>query len=831
MRHLKSFIILLSCLFSGILVAQEKRFALVIGNNSYEYASPLQNPVNDADAIAETLKLLGFEVLHFTNLDQKGMKQTIDLFGEKLKKFEVGLFYYSGHGIQVNGRNYLIPIDANLNSEGDAEYDCVDAGRVLSKMESSGTKTNIIVLDACRNNPYKKSWSRVYRKTGLAFLDAPTGSLIAYSTSPGNTASDGIGKNGLYTTFLLNSMINPDLNILQVFQEVRKNVRESSNGDQIPWESTSLESDFFFNQTGRTLTGINLLKTGNEKKPDEREILRKISEIKTDTSIIWFEAKGKILSETDKIAEEGFRNKLFSYLIQNIIDADPNAKISTIQEQGIQLLINEFDRITLRKVFEENKGSVVMRYLPKPELNLNLELKKSRISALIESGIECEKELSLADALKYYYWAYTLSLVFPGPLEGIVKDKNYNSIYTFLESKIKEVINSISFYATDSTLSEIYKSYRIKFYSNEKPLENVNIQFWNGVSWSEILYANNGTCIIEIYPSYSIKDVKLKVEYANIIESKFDPYLNKSLHLTFNDQFKNERSLTFHPEYLNYHSTISNIEKGVINALLVKLENKDLKNNNSLFTEQGFEIYKKLLVYGNASLFKIEDNLTSYSMGENSFIRSIPCTFNFQHNSIKFSENLCFELNAEGKIHNITFTLSDKAIKDIMTQERWPILSRQEIINFLENYKTAYALENIDYIEKIFSDNALIIVGQKIEVSESQDLPKFSLASDKYEFTKLTKEQYLYRLRNVFNKNEFINIRFEENIVKKRDNQSEVYGINIRQNYFSSNYADQGYLFLMVDMKDPEKPMIYVRSWQPLKYDNDNIINLSDFTY
>lgn len=159
------------------------------------------------------------------------------------------------------------------------------------------------------------------------------------------------------------------------------------------------------------------------------------------------------------------------------------------------------------------------------------------------------------------------------------------------------------------------------------------------------------------------------------------------------------------------------------------------------------------------------------------------------------------------------------------------MMSRLQIIHFLENYKTAYALKRSDYIEKIFSDNALIIVGQKVEISEQPDGSNYSLTGENYEFTKLTKEQYLYRLRNVFSKNEFINIRFEENIVKKRDNQSDVYGINIRQNYFSSNYADQGYLFLMVDMKEYAKPMIYVRSWQPLKNFNGHAITLSDFSY
>jgi len=831
MRLCKSCIIFLLCLFPEILIAQGKRIALVIGNNNYAHATPLQNPVNDANAIAQNLKVFGFEVLHYTNLDQKGLKQAIDLFGEKLKNFEVSLFYYAGHGIQLNGYNYLVPVDANLSTEEDAEYDCVDAGRILSKMEISGTKTNIIILDACRNNPFERGWSRSFKKTGLAFMDAPTGSLIAYSTSPGNTASEGNGKNGLYTTYLLKSMINPDLNILKVFQEVRKNVREASNGKQVPWESTSLENDFYFNQTGKVLSNVESLKIRKEKRPGEKDSRIIMDKIKSDTSLICCEASGNTLAEADKLAAEEFNNMLYGFLKKKILANDPLSEISNTQEKGVQLIIDEFGSITQRKVVEKKKGLDVIRYLSKHELNLNLDLRKNRIIAFSENAVDAEKSLRIADALKNYYWAYTLSIIYPGPVKTSVNGNTYKSLSAFLEKHIPEVIKSISFYAIDSTYNDVSKSFRIQFYSNEKPLQNVNFRYWNGVTWSDIIYSNNGTAIIEIDPSYSINNLKISIEYANIIESKFDPYLNKSLQLTFNNPFKDERNVTFQSEELKKESTISAGVKKVINDLLMYLQDRNLKYDNELFTAEGFEAYKKLLVYGNASILKIEDNFTSYSMGKLTFVRGIPCTFSFQNNSVKFSENLCIELNAEGKIQNITFSLSDTALKDIMSQERWPISSRLQIIHFLENYKTAYALKRYDYIEKIFSDKALIIVGEKIEESEQIDGSKYSLTGDNYEYIRLTKEQYLSRLRKVFSKNEFINIRFEENIVKKRDNQSEVYGINIRQNYFSSNYADQGYLFLMVDMADSAKPMIYVRSWQPLKSFNGHRINLSDFTY
>ena len=226
--------------------ASQKRLALVIGNSMYMYGGILSNPENDANDIGMKLQQLGFDVMLFNNLDQKNFKKAIDDFGMNLVNYDVGLFYYAGHGIQVKGNNYLIPVDANLSSENDVEYDCVNAGRLLAKMEDAGSTTNIIILDACRDNPFERSWRRATQGMGLAFMTAPAGSLISYATSPGATASDGSGRNGLFTSALLTYIDEPGISILEMFQKVRTYVRERSEGQQVPWESTSLEGNFYF---------------------------------------------------------------------------------------------------------------------------------------------------------------------------------------------------------------------------------------------------------------------------------------------------------------------------------------------------------------------------------------------------------------------------------------------------------------------------------------------------------------------------------------------------------------------------------------------------------
>jgi|SRR5262245_2790475 len=222
---------------------KNKRVALVIGNAAYK-ESPLSNPVNDAKDMAQLLRELGFEVIFKQNASQAEMKSAIREFGNNIVKCDVALFYYAGHGAQVSGENYLIPVDAVIAKEEEIEYESVNAGFVLAQMANSQNKLNIVILDACRNNPFARSFRSA--ASGLAQMNAPAGTIIAYATEPGSVAADGAGKNGLYTEELLKAMRSPGLKIEDVFKRVRVAVRTGSQGKQTPWESSSLEGDFFF---------------------------------------------------------------------------------------------------------------------------------------------------------------------------------------------------------------------------------------------------------------------------------------------------------------------------------------------------------------------------------------------------------------------------------------------------------------------------------------------------------------------------------------------------------------------------------------------------------
>jgi hypothetical protein len=234
---------------SALVSPLQSRTALLIGNSNYR-KTPLKNPVNDAYSMAQALQKAGFDVVVYTDIDQKTMKKAIREFGEQLKNSGgVGLFYYAGHGLQADGRNFLLPTDASISKIQDIEFESVDLGRLLSEFEYAQNDMNIMILDACRDNPYKDDFqkSKYASYNGLAAIGtAPYNSFIAFSTAPGSVALDGKGTNSLYTQALIAALQVPGRPLEEVFKLVRKQVRLSSEGRQIPWESSSVEDDFYF---------------------------------------------------------------------------------------------------------------------------------------------------------------------------------------------------------------------------------------------------------------------------------------------------------------------------------------------------------------------------------------------------------------------------------------------------------------------------------------------------------------------------------------------------------------------------------------------------------
>ena len=246
MKHLIGLFTILFISLHVLAQVSEKRLALVIGNAAYQYSGELTNPVNDANLMATTLQDLGFTVIKRTDATREQMDNAILDFWRKLENCNVALFYYAGHGVQLNGINYLLPVDAQLEDRLSVEIEAVDVNKVVNKFEYYPKNINIVILDACRNNPFR-SWVRGGMR-GFTAIPAPSGSIIAYATSAGATASDGTGSNGLYTE-KLTQQINIEQRIEDVFINTRIAVQKASGGNQSPQEWSQLTGMFYFTQT------------------------------------------------------------------------------------------------------------------------------------------------------------------------------------------------------------------------------------------------------------------------------------------------------------------------------------------------------------------------------------------------------------------------------------------------------------------------------------------------------------------------------------------------------------------------------------------------------
>jgi Caspase domain len=247
--------LILAALIAASPAHADRRVALIIGNSAYMNVPRLANPDNDARLMAETLRSLGFTLVGGSaqlDLNEDGFRRVVEEFGKQLQGANVGLFYYAGHGVQVHGENYLVPIDSNPTKEADVDFQMLDANLVLRQMEGAGTKLNLVILDACRNNPFG---GRGLRTTGggLAQMQAPEGTLISFATQPGSIAQDGRDGHSPYTEALAQIMHKPGLDIFRTFNDVGLAVTSETAGAQQPWFSSSpIKGDFYF--SGRSIT-------------------------------------------------------------------------------------------------------------------------------------------------------------------------------------------------------------------------------------------------------------------------------------------------------------------------------------------------------------------------------------------------------------------------------------------------------------------------------------------------------------------------------------------------------------------------------------------------
>jgi uncharacterized caspase-like protein len=326
----------------------EKRVALVIGNGAYMAATPLANPVNDAGDMAKSLTQLGFKVILGLDLDKPKFDATLREFARELEDAGTGLLFYAGHGLQVGGQNYLIPVDAKLNRERDLAFEAIPLDLVMRQMElERETKTNIVFLDACRDNPLARNLARSMGTrssavaSGLAQVQTGVGTFISYSTQPGNVALDGTGRNSPFTTALARHVSTPGASLNSIMINVRKDVLSATGGKQVPWDHSALTGDFYFDLAAVTSPGRpDVSSGGGGSDPAMKERLGKLEEeLQKRSATAAAAANAQLVQLRQRVRQledetRRERDRMFQLQRDQMRETDSQKRMSSFQEVG-----------------------------------------------------------------------------------------------------------------------------------------------------------------------------------------------------------------------------------------------------------------------------------------------------------------------------------------------------------------------------------------------------------------------------------------------------------------------------------------------------------------
>lgn len=569
--------------------------------------------------------------------------------------------------------------------------------------------------------------------------------------------------------------------------------------------------------------------------------------IMADPSYVFGEGWGKTNAEADNQALANLVSKVSVSLNSafSINEKEMNSNGGLDAKSMVSSVVSTYSRATLTNtsslLLENEPKAHVLRFITKTELTKIFDQRKDKVLDYIRSANRSEQEGKIDNALRYYYWALILlkSLQYPNTVT-YDDSQGRHLLSTWIPQQLDNIFDNlnVSLAAKQDNTASLYVTYK------GRPITSVDYTYFDGLQWSNIYSAKDGMGVVDLRPGADTNNIPIKFEYEYTGQTHIDgdmegvmPVFNT---VTFRKAQKNigaegkagkgtswkQLQNEVKSETALNMTTIKDANPySQIMAVVIKaIKTRHFDEVTSLFTPDGWTMFSKLLKYGRARLIG-NPQFAFYPMGENNVVcRSIPMSFSFVNNKRTFVEDVTFTFNSDRKIEAVAFGLGKEANDDIFNKGvgRWPGQSKMIIANFLENYKTAFALKRLDYIKSIFSDNAVIITGHVVkETAPHLENAKY-LENEYIRYNRQTKDQYLKNLQRCFNSNEFINIRFTDNDVVKMGTGGELYGIQIHQDYYSSTYGDTGYLFLLVDINNPKQPVIFVRTWQPNRDPNIN---------
>ena len=577
-------------------------------------------------------------------------------------------------------------------------------------------------------------------------------------------------------------------------------------------------------------------------------------QMKANAEYICGEGWGDTYNSADQAALADLISKI-SLNISNsfeIKEEEFNTNSSFDSKTAITSVMNSYAQATLTNTFNlvisNTPQTHVLRYIRKSEVNKIFDERKEKVFDYVRSAMRAEEKAKIDDALRNYYWAFAMvrSLQYPNSVKMTI-DGVQRLLVTWIPQQIEEIMSNLSTKIASKDGNEINLFIKYK----GEPVTSLDYTYFDGQTWSNLYSAKDGMGIVELRPGVDVNSLQLKYEYEYADQCQIDKELESVMQLFKGTSFKNasvyinnldkksavsseakkEFEKSVKTESAANLETLSKVENekelaGIMTRVINAIKAKDYDSVSDCFSEDGLEMYKKLLNYGQARLLG-EPQFSFYTMGKRVVCRSIPMAFSFKNNRRKFVEDVTFTFDENKKIECVAFGLGSQAKTDIFNKGvgAWSDYAKMVIATFLENYKTAFALKRLDYLESVFDDNATIITGHIIKKA-----PKVAMEGESFinsnnkliKYTRQTKSEYMRKLKMCFQSNQFINIRFADNDVVKMGAGGETYGIQIKQDYYSTNYGDHGYLFLMVDFNDPDNPSIKVRTWQPDRNPNIN---------
>lgn len=570
--------------------------------------------------------------------------------------------------------------------------------------------------------------------------------------------------------------------------------------------------------------------------------------IKRNSSYLYGEGGGVTLQAAKEAA--------LADLIQKIsvtVHSDFTSKERELNQDGnvtsdaeYQSIIRSYSTATLTNV-----KTIVLK--PEPDASVFLYIAKSEIDRIFESRVAKAKEFvgnadealkngQIDDALRYYYWSYCLvkSLRYPNEAKIFV-DGQERSLLAWLPTRIDDVMGKVKVQSRRTAEN----TYEITATYDGRSVRSMDYTYFDGVDNSPVYSILDGKGLVELRPGMAMDAVQLKLEYEfrglsrndseveAVVGAMKPAVYRRAYHRVALDGAASPEESTSTDVNGSMQSPLALTDMGTLGTAVMKpvmqaLRSGFIEQCRKKFTAEGWEEFSKLMGYGKVTLMD-DIHLDYFADGDCVVCRGLPVSCRFNRGRV-FNEKLSFYIDSNSKqITHVAMGLGREAMNDVVLGHLdWSEKSRTRIVGFLEDYRTAYATKNLEYLDKVFDDNAVIVLGKRLQVAPQLNKEGY-MNNHRVQFTQLTKREFLRNLRRQFQSKDYINLHFSQNRIYQLQKGVERYGIEIKQDYYSSNYGDTGYLTLIFDLTNPDQPVIHVRTWQEQPDPNFGVVSPADF--